>query len=153
MPVRVLCRDGAEALKRLYPAQQRRRDVFHALEAVNGDGHKFDVFVRWPDGEVVRPMMIGLQDVYSGKLLSYRVDKTENREAIRLALGDLVEAYGIPDHIYFDNTRAFANKMLTAGASHRYRFKTRDEDPVGIITLLGAEIHFVSPYSGQSKTH
>lgn len=150
-PVQVLLREGQEALKRLYPAQQRRRDVFHALEAVNGDGHKFDVFVRFPDGEIVRPMMVGLQDVYSGKILAYRVDKTENREAIRLAFGDLVEEYGIPDHIYFDNTRAFANKMLTAGAAHRFRFKTRDEDPVGIITLLGSEIHFVTPYSGQSK--
>lgn len=150
-PVQVLMRYGLDELKKLYPAQQRRRDVFHALEAINGDGHKFDVFVRFPDGDIVRPMMVGLQDVYSGKILAYRVDKTENREAIRLALGDLVEEYGIPDHIYFDNTRAFANKMLTAGAAHRFRFKTRDEDPVGIIQLLGSEIHFVTPYSGQSK--
>lgn len=150
-PVQVMMREGLEALKKLYPAQQRRRDVFHALEAVNGDGHKFDVFVRWPDGDIVRPMMVGIQDVYSGKILAYRVDKTENRESIRLAIGDVVEQYGIPDHIYFDNTRAFANKMLTAGAAHRFRFKTRDEDPVGIIKLLGSEIHFVTPYSGQSK--
>lgn len=151
IPVQVLARDGLEALKKLYPAQTRRRDVFHALEAVNGDGHKFDVFVRWPDGDIVRPMMVGLQDVYSGKILAYRVDKSENREAIRLVIGDVVEAYGIPDIIYFDNTRAFANKLITGGASHRYRFKVKDEDPVGLVELLGAKVHFVTPYSGQSK--
>ncbi|MCA1909234.1 MAG: Mu transposase C-terminal domain-containing protein [Magnetospirillum sp.] len=150
-PVRVLLKEGAEALKRLYPAQQRRRDVFHALEAVNGDGHKFDVFVRWHDGDIIRPMLVALQDVYSGKILSWRLDKTENREVIRLAFGDLVEDYGIPAHVYFDNTRAFANKLLTAGSVNRFRFKTRDEDPVGIVTALGAQVHFVTPYSGQSK--
>ena len=51
-PLRVLARDGVDALKALYPAQTRDRGVFHALEAVNADGHKWDVFVRWPDGYV-----------------------------------------------------------------------------------------------------
>jgi len=151
VPVRVYCREGLDALKRLYPAQERDRSMFHAMEAVNGDGHKIDVFVKWPDGEIVRPMIVVFQDLYSGKYVSWRCDKSENRESIRLALGDLCEDYGIPNHIYFDNTRAFANKALTAGTQNRYRFKIKDEDPVGICTLLGIEVHFVLPYSGQSK--
>jgi hypothetical protein len=150
-PVLVLTRQGPDALKRMYPAQQRRRDVFHALEAVNGDGHIFDVMVEWPDGEKRRPVWVVIQDVYSGKVLGWRVDKTENRDAIRLTIGDVITDHGIFEHIYFDNTRAFANKALTAGTSHRFRFKTRDEDPVGVLALLGIEVHFVTPYSGQSK--
>ncbi len=150
-PVLVLTREGPDALKRMYPPMERDRSCFHALEAINGDGHKWDVFVLWPDGSVGRPMMVTFQDLYSNKILSWRVDKSENRESIRLALGDVVEQFGIPDHIWFDNTRAFANKALTGGASHRYRFKTRDEDPIGICEQMGINVHFTLPYSGQSK--
>ncbi len=150
-PVLVYARKGYDALKRMFPAQERDRSCFHALEGVNGDGHKFDVFVKWPDGDIGRPMMVGLQDLYSGKMLAWRVDKSENTEAIRLCFADLVADWGIPDFIYFDNTRAFANKAMTAGAQHRYRFKIKPEDPVGVITLMGSEVHFVEPYAGQSK--
>lgn len=149
--VRVLARDGAEALKRLYPAQQRDRTIFHALEAVNADGHKWDVFVRWPDGVISRPVMIAFQDLYSGRILSWRVDRTENREAVRLAFGDLIERFGIPDHCWLDNGRNFASKWLTGGTPNRYRFKVRSDEPSGIMTQLGVKVHWTQPYSGQSK--
>lgn len=70
---RVLLRKGTDALKRMFPAQQRDRGVFHALEAVNADGHTWDVFVKWPDGTTARPNMVCFQDLYSAKILSWRV--------------------------------------------------------------------------------
>lgn len=146
-----LARDGDEALKRLYPAQQRDRGVFHALEAVNADGHQWDVFVRWPDGSIGRPVMLAFQDLYSGKVLAWRVDRSENADAFRLAFGDVVEQYGIPDHVWIDNTRAAANKWMTGGVGTRFRFKVTAEDPTGIFPLLGVEVHWTRPYSGQSK--
>lgn len=149
--VRVAARDGIEALKRLYPAQERSRAHFHALEAVNADGHKWDVFVRWPDGDIVRPMMLAWQDLYSGKLLSWRIDKSENKESTRLSFGDLVEEYGIPDKAWLDNGRQFASKWITGGAPTRYRFKIRDEEPLGLLTQMGVQVHWTNPYSGQSK--
>jgi putative transposase len=144
-------RRGSDALKRMFPAQERDRGVFHALEAVNADGHKWDVFVRWPDGDVGRPMMVAFQDLYSGKMLAWRVDKSENKEAVRLAFGDLVEAFGIPDLCWLDNGRSFASKWLTGGTPNRYRFKVKDDDPAGILTQLGVEVHWTEPYAGQSK--
>lgn len=149
--VLVLARQGIEALKKMFPPMKRDRSSFHALEALNGDGHKWDVFVKFPDGTIGRPMMVAFQDLYSNKMVAWRFDKSENREAIRLALGDVVEQFGLPKHIWFDNTRAFANKWLTGGASFRYRFKTRDEDPVGLCEAMGIKVHFTRPYSGQSK--
>jgi putative transposase len=148
---RTVARKGTEAMKRMYPAQERSRGHFHALQAVNADGHKWDVFVRWPDGEIVRPVMLTWQDLYSGKVLSWRVDKTENKEATRLSFGDLVEAFGIPDKTYLDNGRQFASKWITGRAPNRYRFKIRDEEPIGILTQMGVEIHWTEPYAGQSK--
>lgn len=150
--VRVLAREGLDALKKLYPAQERDRSVFHALEAVNADGHKFDVWVNWPGEEKpIRVMMIAVQDLYSGKILSWRIDKSENKEAVLLAFGDVIESYGIPDHVYLDNGRSFASKWITGGSPNRFRFKVKDEDPAGLLTNLGCTVHWTTPYSGQSK--
>tara|TARA_R110000868_G_scaffold31325_2_gene114843 strand:- start:31901 stop:34039 length:2139 start_codon:yes stop_codon:yes gene_type:complete len=150
--VKVLARDGVEALKRMFPAQERDRSCFHALEAVNADGHKFDVWVNWPgEPKPIRPMMVAVQDLYSGKILSWRLDKSENKEAVLLAFGDVIETFGIPDRVYLDNGRSFASKWITGGTPTRYRFKIKDEDPAGLLTNLGCTVIFVTPYSGQSK--
>ena len=151
LTVRVAGRQGVEALKQMYPAQQRDRGVFHALEAVNADGHKWDVFVRWPDGHIGRPMMVAFQDLYSGKVLAWRIDRSEHAGLVRLALGDMVSTYGVPDHCWLDNGRGFAAKWLTGGAPTRYRFKVREEDAAGVLTTLGVQTHWTTPYSGQSK--
>jgi len=144
-------REGTEAHNRALPAQRRDVRGLRALEVVNADGHIWDVFVRWEDGTVGRPVMIAFQDIRSRKALSWRLDRSENKEAVRLAFGDLVERYGIPEAALFDNGRHFASKWLTGGAENRYRFKIRDDEPEGILVQLGVAVHFTNPYSGQSK--
>lgn len=142
---------GESAAARLYPAQTRDRSSLHAMEMVNADGHVFDVFVKWEDGMISRPISVGFQDVYSGFILSQRIGRTENKELVHLALADMIESWGIPEHAYFDNGRAFMNKCLTGRMRFRYRFPVRDEDPEGILENLSVKVHAVSPYSGQSK--
>lgn len=144
-------RSGAEELRRSLPAQERSVADLHALEAVNIDGHKFDVFVRWPDGRVGRPMMVALQDLHSRKIVAHRIDESENALATRLVFADLFRNYGIPRACLLDNGRAFASKTITGGAKSRFRFKIRDEEPTGVLTALGIEIHWATPYRGQSK--
>lgn len=148
---RVLARDGVEALRRLYPAQQRDRGVFHALQAVCADGHRFDVFVRWPDGTVGRPELVAFQDLFSGKILSWRIDRAPSWHAVRLAFGDLVERYGIPEQCWLDNGREFAAKRITGGTPNRYRWRFREEEPAGLLTSLGVQVHWTTPYHGQAK--
>ncbi len=148
---RVLLREGVQALKELYPAQRRDRGTLHALEAVNADGHKWDVFCKWPDGFVGRPISIFFQDLYSNMALAWRTARSENTATVLLAFGDMVEAFGIPDVITLDNGRNFASKWLSGGTPNRYRFKVKDSDPVGVLTQLGVDIHWTTPYSGQSK--
>lgn len=153
---RILARKGVDALKGYYPSQTRDKTALHALEAVNSDFHRFDVFVRWPalPGEVPyigRPQMVAFQDIYSGRILSWRVDQTPNSEAVRLAAGDMIETYGIPEHVLLDNGREFASKALTGGAPTRFRFKVREDDLPGLFVSLACKIHWATPYSGQSK--
>lgn len=153
----LLCRQGVEALKRLYPSQIRDRTALHAMEAVNADYHRFDVFVRWPryegdnECEIIRPQLVAFQDIYSGRIVSWRVDRTPNKVGVSLALGDMIERFGIPEHILLDNGREFANKFLTGQVPTRYRFKVKDDDIPGILKTLGCEVHWAMPYSGQSK--
>ncbi|WP_308719223.1 transposase domain-containing protein [Komagataeibacter xylinus] len=147
-----LCREGNDALHRMFPAQERDRSIFHAMEAVNVDGHVFDVFVDYPGiQKPVRPVLVAFQDLFTGMILSWRLDISENKEMVRLAFGDMVERYGIPHKCYLDNGRAFASKWLTGGVENRYRFKLRDDEPQGIMPQLGVDVRFVNPYSGQSK--
>lgn len=146
-----LAREGKDKLKRLYPAQKRIRTHFHAMQAVNIDGHKIDVFVLFHDGRISRAHLIVLQDLYSGLIVAWRLAESENKETVRLLIGDMVERHGIPEKMWLDNGRAFASKWITGQTPNRYRFKIRDEDPRGLLTTLGVEIHWTTPYAGQSK--
>lgn len=147
----VLAREGQDALKRMYPPQRRSRADLHAMQVVNADFHTWDVFVAFPDGTIDRPSMIAFQDIYSGKMLSWRLALNPNKAAVRLAFGDLVERYGIPDEIVLDNGREFASKWITGGVKNRYRFKVKDEEPEGLLVQMGVTVHWATPYAGQSK--
>lgn len=147
-----LRREGEEALRRSIPAQRRTVDHLHAMECVNIDGHKFDVFVTPPNGgNPIRPVMVALQDVRSSKVLAWRVGETESAALARLAFADLFQNFGIPLHCVLDNGRGFASKWLSGGAKTRFRFKVKEEEPTGLLTALGIQIHWALPYRGQSK--
>jgi putative transposase len=152
----ILAREGIDAVKRLYPVQVRDKSCLHALQAANADFHKFDVFVRWPaignePGQVQRPQMVAFQDIFSGRILAWRVDVTPNSTAVLLCAGDMITEWGIPEHVLLDNGREFAAKAITGGASTRYRFKVKEDDIPGLFTALDCKIHWATPYSGQSK--
>lgn len=152
----ILARKGADALKRRYPAQVRDKSALRPMEAVNADFHKFDVFVSWPvaKGEqplISRPQMVAFQDIYSGRILSWRVDVSANSAAVQLCAGDMIETWGIPEHVLLDNGREFAAKDITGGAKNRYRFKVKEDDVPGLFTALDCKIHFATPYHGQAK--
>jgi putative transposase len=150
--VQVLARDGKDRAKALFPAQRRSRGHLHAMQMVNMDGHKLDVFVTVPWAtKPTRLYLLGIQDLFSGKIVSWRLSEAETWEAVRLVIGDMVEQFGIPDDIYLDNGRAFASKWISGGARTRFRFKVRDEDPRGLLVTLGITPHFTTPYAGQSK--
>lgn len=150
--LRVLAREGVDALTKMYPPMVRDRSEFHALQAVNADGHRWDVFVSWPDKpKPIRPLMLAIQDLYSGKILAWRIAENEGADTVRLAFGDLFREHGIPDLAWLDNGRGFASKWITGGTPNRFRFKVKAEEPVGILTDLGVQVHWTRPYSGQSK--
>lgn len=151
-PVRVLAREGYDKLQRMFPPMERDRSEFHALQAVNADGHRWDVFVQFPDKpKPIRPLMLAIQDLYSGKILAWRLAENEGADTVRLAFGDLFRTWGVPEMVWLDNGRGFASKWITGGTPTRFRFKVKAEDPVGVLTAVGCEVRWTRPYSGQSK--
>jgi transposase InsO family protein len=154
----VLAREGREAFDRLFPAMRRSVAHLEALEWVNADGHKFDVFVRLPErfqdvekSRIVRPHLIAVQDVYSRKILAWRLSPTLNALSVQLCFADLIERYGIPDHALMDNGREFGAKAITGGAPWRYRFKVTEGEPLGMLPMLGVQVHWATPFHGQAK--
>ncbi len=144
-------RGGKDALRQMLPPQRRTVAHLHAMEAVNIDGHKFDVWVRLPNGEEIRPMMIAIQDLYSRKLLAWRLGESESALLTRLAFADLFRNFGIPKSCTLDNGRAFASKEITGGAKTRYRYKIRADDPTGLLTALNIKTNWARPHHGQAK--
>jgi transposase InsO family protein len=154
----VRAREGREAFERMFPSMRRSVAHLSALEWVNADGHKFDVFVRLPDRfqdvekrRIVRPHLIAVQDVYSRKILAWRLSPTLNALSVQLCFADLIERYGIPDHALMDNGREFGAKAVTGGVPWRYRFKVIEGEPLGMLKMLGIQVHWATPFHGQSK--
>src|SRR3546814_7690418 len=73
-------RQGADALLQPLPPQKRTVAHLHAMEIVNIDGHKFDVFVRFPDGTHGRPIMVAIQELLRRKILAWRIALSETAE-------------------------------------------------------------------------
>lgn len=149
-------RSGREAVRRILPPQQRSVAGLHALEIVNIDGHKWDVFVRFPATgiyreRIARPIMVAIQDVYSRKILAWRFGDSESAVLTRLAFADLFQTWGIPAACLLDNGRAFASKWITGGATTRFRFRIREDEPLGLLTQFGVRNMWATPYRGQSK--
>lgn len=149
--LRTAMRKGDEAMMLLGPKIRRDRSDLSAMAIVNSDGHAFDVAVTFPDGTIGRPIILGWQDVYSGKLLSYRIGRSETADIVRLSFCDMVRQFGIPQRAHLDNGRAFASKANTGGVPTRYRYKVKEGDQFGVITRLGVAVHWVRPYNGKAK--
>jgi hypothetical protein len=144
-------REGKESFRRMVPPQIRSVADLHAMEAVNIDGHTFDVFVRTEDGRIIRPILVGIQDLYSRKLLAWRIAETESALLARQVFADLFRNWGIPGHALLDNGRGFASKSLTGGAKTRFRFKVKEYEQTGVLMALGVKTHWTLPYRGSSK--
>lgn len=146
---RVLFREGEHALHQMFPPQERTVLDLEAMHWITGDGYQHNVFVRWFNGEILRPKTWYWMDIYSRKIVGWRTDVSENTDSIRLSLMDVCRNYGIPRELTIDNTRAAANKWMTGGVPNRYRFKVKEDDPKGIIPLLGIELHWTSVILGK----
>lgn len=149
-----LARDGRRAHEAMHPPLRRSVAHLAALQWVNADGHRLDVFVRLPErfgGGIGRVHLVAWQDIFSRKILAWRLTPTLNAYSVLLSFADLVAEYGIPEHALLDNGREFGAKLITGGAPWRFRFKAQADEMLGALPLLGVQVHWATPFHGQSK--
>lgn len=147
-----LTREGGEALAQCFPAAQRDYSTLSLHQLWVSDGRKADLFCRWPDGSVSRPIVVAWQEARSRLCLGFEIGRVENADLIRYSFR--VAASGsmaLPREALLDNGRGYASKLFTGGQPTRYRFKIKEEDIPGIITLLGVNVVWATPGHGQSK--
>lgn len=148
----IFARNGEEKAKKLYLAQRRDHSSQHAMQVVNMHGYRLEIFVNVPWGKKpVRLYLIAIQDLYSGKILSWCLSDAETWEVVRLVIGDMVEVYGIPERMILDNGRVFTSKWISGGVQNRFRFKIKLDGLQGLLTSLGVQLQWTIPYSRQSK--
>lgn len=138
-------RHGPEALRDTYPSMRRDPRVFGPGEAVSGDGLKLDkLYVDWGDDILTTSTVWPWKDIATGRILAHRLGRTENTDLFRLAVYDLTGRC-LPAYAQIDNTRAAANKAMTAGAPGRRRFKDQPDDPPGVLVQMGIGVHWTDP--------
>lgn len=148
----VLRREGEKALEKLYPAAERDFSTLAGHEMWESDGRRCDVFVRFPDGEVRRPILMVWREVHSRYVLGWAAGKTENTPLVRSSMRDaMLRSRSLPREFLMDNGRAYASKEITGGQPNRYRFKVNADDVLGVTTLLGIKPAWAMPGHGQSK--
>ena len=94
------------AAKMLYQPQRRELGDMRAMEWVSPDCGEADTLAVWPDSYVSRPLVLGLVDQASGKVLDIEIDKTENSAAVARLEIRTFRRFGSPDNLLTDNGAA-----------------------------------------------
>jgi hypothetical protein len=148
----VAMREGSDAAERMYPTQERDYSALKVHEIWCADGRKADVFARWEDGTIGRPIVLGWIDLRSRVCVGYAIDKVEGADVIRRAFRLAMErTLAVPDAALIDNGRGFASKQITGGIPNRFRFKVDEDETPGVLPLLGVKVTWALPFRGRSK--
>lgn len=150
-----------EAQRRFYQANMRDASGLRAMEWVVLDGRTVDVWVVWPDGQVIRPTVLGLVDQVSGFVLDIEFAPSENAQALAALEVRTFAKYGAPDNLLTDNGAAFSGHIHAGQVGHKHRNKgnrRRDLEPPGLHKHIGFNLRFALPRNakgqrrGQRKT-
>lgn len=144
----------SDAHKALYQPQLRSSTDLRAMEWVALDGRTVDVWVTWPDGTVLRPTVLGLVDQASGKVLGFKIARSENAEATAELEREVFGRFGAPDNLLTDNGAAFSGHMHAGRVAHKHRNKGNrnlSAEPPGIHMILGFNLHFALPRNAKAK--
>lgn len=149
----IFTRHGGKALDRSIPAVERDYSTLGLHDLWESDGRKADLFAVFPDGDIRRPHVVAWREVRTRKVLGYAVGKVESADLILRAFraACLNAGRALPQEALLDNGRGFASKAMTGHQPTRYRFKVRETDPHGVLSVLGIKVRWSTPGRGQVK--
>ena len=108
-PLKTLKREGTKAYKdKCEPYIRRNYENIHTNQQWVADNHVFDVLVRFPDGHVGRPWVVGFMDMSSRYITGfYIIEGDPNADHILDAFIKAVSEYCIPEKVQLDNGKDF----------------------------------------------
>lgn len=149
---KILLRQGKTALKESLPYIKRDYTTLGIHQRWESDGRKADVFCLWPDGTVSRPWTVIIRELRTRMPLAIKVYTSTNAELVIDALKDAVLLTGtMPEEFSLDNGTEYSNNALNGGQKSPYRYTVLKNQPIGILTRMGINTIWATPYHGQSK--
>jgi transposase InsO family protein len=146
-------------LERLSPTIQRDYSGFALHEQWSMDGRRLDVqsidahglFGR--KGWKGRLWMYAIMDMRSRYLVGYAFGQALNADLVRHAILDALDTTRriIPQQVQADNGMEAAAKEITGGAPWRLRGKVKEDEPIGLLPMLGIRVSWATPAHGQTK--
>ena len=157
--VRTLLKSGGTALKALSPTQRRDYTSLSLHELWCLDGRKIDLMVRDDDGSlglkgrVLRPYVLGIQEVRTRVILGYAISASLDADVVRQAFLSAMTRTNrvIPRGVLMDNGMENAAKEISGGAPWRRRGKVKEDEIIGLFPMLGVQITWAMTAHGQSK--
>jgi len=119
-----------------------------------GDDHTLNVWVRLPNGKIVRPVLSAYQDWRSRVIVGFRVVQTGNEHSLLLAFSDGADAFGIPESVIADNGKNFISWQWAGGKPRRRVYRKKNEfaeQAEGIFALCGVKPSWCLPYNPNGK--
>lgn len=151
-PITLLGRKGNTAFDATFPAAERDFTAYGLHDTWVSDGRRADVFCCWPDGTVARPFIVVWVDMRSRMVLGVRGGLNPSQTLTLASFLTALERTNIkPNRALLDNGREYAGKQVSGGQKTRYRFKIKEDDPVGALTRMGVIADWARPYRGQEK--
>lgn len=141
-------RMGAKEFKDTYePHIIRSYEDIKAGEVWMSDGHTLELMCyqgnrKKNNGQrfYSSPTLIVWIDVKSRFITGWSLSWTETTEAIAIALKNGIEKYGLPEHVYTDNGKAYKSKVLKG-----------TEELDGIYASAGIDVSHARKYNAQAK--
>ena len=152
--VKVFYREGQKAYHDKFdPYIERDYTLFKAMEWGCGDHHIFD-FVITHEGRIFRPWVTLFMDMRSRTITGWWIDVVPNTLTIMRAFAQSVDRYGLFENMLVDNGKDFRSEWF-AGSEWKERRTKPEKETLelieGVLQDCKTNVHFATPYRGQSK--
>lgn len=159
--VKALGRQGAKYWEAQHMPKALRAKPEKVNEVWFGDHHEFDLFVKMPDGRVMRPWLTAWMDACSGVIAGWALSIQPNgdtiAESLTRGIGRTVGSpfWGAPLMLYIDNGKDYRSHRMEGDGIQDYSLGQLNIDfgaENALLKTLGIGVTHAIPYRAWSKT-
>jgi len=159
--VKALGRNGVKYWEAQHMPKALRAKPEKINEVWFGDHHEFDLFVKMPDGRVMRPWLTAWMDACSGVISGWALSVQPNgdtiAESLTRGIGRTVGSpfWGAPLMLYIDNGKDYRSHRMEGDGLRDYSIGQLNIDfgaENALLKTLGIGVTHAIPYRAWSKT-